>query len=331
MKLQTKFDALNEVLQNNHRFAILSHIHTDGDALGSTLALFHYLRNKGKEAHIFIPGEIPPKYDFLNTERYINRYDGKEAAEIIHRVDVVLILDISALKRLEPFYEPVMQAPAKRFCIDHHPIEENGFDLSIVDTSRVATAEILYAFFKHIDAEIDFSMAEALYTAILSDSGGFRFQHTDQFTFMMAAELVQLGVDPVLMYSRIFEAGHYRQIKAWGALLDRVQSRGTLAWVEVTQEFLQDKKISLEEIDGIIDILRKDRQASILAVFVEKEKDLVMVGLRSKNGVNVGAVAERFGGGGHYHAAGFTMMKPLEQVVRDTIHTLERHNIGGQG
>jgi len=142
----------------------------------------------------------------------------------------------------------------------------------------------------------------------------------------MAADLVEKGVDPVSMYSRIFESGHHRQIKAWGALLDRVQSRGPLTWVEVPQDFLKDKKINLEELDGIIDIMRKDRQASVLAVFVEKEKNVVMVGLRSKNGVNVGSVAAEFGGGGHYHAAGFTVSRPLDEVVQDTILTLEHTN-----
>ncbi len=326
MALQEKFESLNRLLQAHQKFVIFSHIHTDGDALGSSLALYHYLRKEGKEVHVFIPGEIPPKYDFLDTNRHINQFEGDEAEKIIKQADVQIILDISALNRLDCYYKIALEANAVRICIDHHPIEECNFDLSFVDTSRVATGEIVYSFFRHIKAEIDFSIAEALYTAILSDSGGFRFQHTSQLTFRMAADLVELGVDPVLMYSRIFESGHQRQLKAWGALLDKVQSRGPLTWVEVPQEFLMDKKINLEEIDGIIDIMRKDKKASVLAVFVEKEKNLIMVGLRSKNGINVGSVAAEFGGGGHYHAAGFTVSKPLDKVVQDTIFTLEHTN-----
>lgn len=326
MELQKKFDKLNHLLQTHHKFVIFSHIHTDGDALGSSLAIYHYLKNQGKEVHIFIPGDIPPKYDFLDTALYVNRYKGDEAKTIIKQAEVQLILDISALNRLDYYHDIAMETRAVRICIDHHPIDDCGFDLSFVDTTRVATGEIIYSFLKHIDADIDFSIAEALYTAILSDSGGFRFQHTSALTFRMAADLVEKGVDPVLMYGRIFESGHQRQLKAWGALLDKVQSRGPLTWVEVPQEFLRDKKINLEEIDGIIDIMRKDKQASVLAVFVEKEKNLVMVGLRSKNGVNVGSVAAEFGGGGHYHAAGFTVSKPLDKVVQDTILTLEHTN-----
>ena len=326
MELQEKFVKLNHLLQAHQKFVIFSHIHTDGDALGSSLAIYHYLKKQGKKAYIFIPGEIPPKYDYLDTDRYINLLKDSEAEKIIKQADVQIILDISALNRLDCYYNLALETQAVRICIDHHPIDECSFDLSFVDTSRVATGEIIYSFFKYIEAEITFPIAEALYTAILSDSGGFRFQHTSQLTFRMAADLIEQGVDPVLMYSRIFESGHQRQLKAWGALLDRVQSRGPLTWVEVPQEFLQDKKINLEEIDGIIDIMRKDKKASVLAVFVEKEKNLVIVGLRSKNGVNVGSVAAEFGGGGHYHAAGFTVSKPLGKVVQDTILTLEHTN-----
>lgn len=319
-----KFQNLYNIIQNNKRFVLTSHVHTDGDAIGCLIAMFGYIETLKKQVDIFIPGDVPPKYRFLGTDSNINKLKGQKLKDAIQDAEVIIILDVSALTRLEQLYPLIKNSKAKKVCIDHHPFDADWIDLEIIDTDRVATGEIIYEFFKTCNIQINKPMASALYTAILSDSGSFRFQRTDSFTFDMAADLVKLGVDPAEMYGRVYENGTQKQLKAWGDILANVKSKGNLSWLVVPREILNNHKISLEEIDGIIDVLRKIKQALIVIVFVEKEDKEILVGLRSKNGFDVGNLARRLGGGGHFHAAGFTGFEKLDLVVEETLQMIEK-------
>lgn len=323
-KMNNKFEAFKTVIEDNRNFVLTSHVHTDGDALGSLMALRQYLVKLNKKVDIFVPGAIPEKYQFLDADRFVNQLSPAQTGSAIAGADVIIIVDISALDRLAGYHEMILSGKAYKVCIDHHPINDALLDLCIVDEGKVATGEIIYAYLQFVGAEIDLEIARALYTAILSDSGGFRFHRTGSFTFRMAAHLVECGVDPVEIYSRLFEAGSQKQLKAWGKLLTRVNLDRELSWIVVDRQILKKYHLSIEEIDGLIDLMRKSNQASVFIVFVEKSEDEVLVGLRSKNGVNVGRFAATFGGGGHYHAAGFSAFKPLNQVVDETIRKLRK-------
>lgn len=323
--MKEKYDQLNKLIAEQQNFVLISHVNTDGDALGSLIACYYFLKKNNKQAHILVPGEIPARYAFLNTSRLINQQPSAESKQLIARADAVIILDVSDLRRMEEYYEAVMNSAAVKICIDHHPIKGEGMDFCLTDTSRIATAEIIYDFLKHVGAEIDYPMAEALYTAILSDSGSFRFQGTSRFTLQMAADLLGLGIEPSELYSRVYEQAEHRQLRAWGELLYSSHNDGFISWVAVSEKWLKKWDFSLDKLDGLIDIMRRDKEATVFAVFVEKEAQETIVGLRSKNGFDVGNIARRMGGGGHYHASGFTAAKALEEVIGETIDLIERY------
>jgi len=322
--MKEQYEHLHRLLADQQNFVLMSHVNTDGDALGTLVALYYFLRKKNKNVSILVPGEIPSRYEFLNTGRLINQQSVAEGKQKIMRAGAILILDVSDLQRLDVYYEAVMQSPAVKICIDHHPIVAEGMDFCLVDTKRIATAEIVYDFFRYVQAEIDHPMAEALYTAILSDSGSFRFQGTSQFTLQMAADLLGRGIEPSELYSRVYEHAEHRQLRAWGELLYSSHSDGFILWVAVTQEWLRKWGFSLDKLDGLIDIMRRDSEATVFAVFVEKDAQETIVGLRSKNGFDVGEVARLMGGGGHYHASGFTAAKTLNTVISETMELIEQ-------
>lgn len=322
--IDNQFAQLKDLIHQHQRIVLTSHINADGDSIGSVLALYHYLQSLGKQAVVLIPGEVPPKYQFLDTQQIINRLNRAEALKAIDQAGLIIITDVSSLTRLDVFYRPVKASKATKVCIDHHPFKARWIDLSIVDTQRVATGELIYQFFKYCGIPLNREIARALYTAILSDSGSFRFQRTDAFTFQMAAELVQLGIEPAEMYGHVYENGNQSQLKAWGHILSNLQSKGQIAWLVVDNRIMKNFHISLEEIEGIIDIIRKDREAMIVLVFVEKADAEILVGLRSKNGFDVGSLARQFGGGGHYNAAGFTAHRKLDEVVEETIEAINQ-------
>lgn len=323
--LKDKFIELNTLIQSSKRIILTSHVSTDGDALGSLTALYDYLMSINKDVEILIPGKIPPKYHYLKVNDIINRITNHEAEFKINNAQLIIIADISALSRLNGLYPIVKQSPAKKVCIDHHPFKDDWVDLDIVDVNRVATGELIFQFFQTNNIPISAEMAQALYTAVLSDSGSFRFQRTDSFTFNMAAALVEAGADPVEIYSNIYENSTENQLQAWGEILSNIKSRNIFSWLIVPQEIFENYNISVEEIDGIIDVLRKMKDAQIVLVFIEKSKDEVIVGLRSKNGFDVGGFARKFGGGGHHHAAGFRKYDKLDIVVDLTIEEIEKN------
>jgi phosphoesterase RecJ-like protein len=318
MRFQAEFRQISSLIGDNQRFLITSHIHTDGDAIGSSLALYHYLNQLGKAVRVAIPGNIPVKYGFLNTKKIINHTSQKNLAAFIQEAQVVFILDISTLDRLDEFYQPIQESAAYKICIDHHPVEKGWTDLLIQDTTRIATAEIIYDLLRYLKANFNSEIAEALFTAILSDSGGFRYPGTTRDTFRIAADLMGYGPDPARIYNMVYEQASVRQLRVWGRLLHKIEVDGHFSWITIPFEFIRDKQIFPEEVDGLIDLLRKDSKAAVVGVFVQKNEDRVQVGLRSKNGVDVGEIARGFGGGGHKHAAGFTVGKSLIEVVDET-------------
>lgn len=320
--MRDKYSRLKKIIEQNERFVITSHIYTDGDALGSALTFFHYLSGLGKKADILIPGDIPPKYAFLKTDQHVNRYNSEQEKIVVAKADVIIILDISDLQRLDHLFQLVKESGALNVCIDHHPLEPQWVDLSIINTQKVATAELVYEYLKYAGVPLTEYIAQALYTAILSDSGGFRFQKTNQETFSMAADLVKAGANPVRLFSSVFENGRKSQLRAWGKLLSMMDSAGKISWIEVSKNFMKEHDIYLEDIDGIIDIMRKDKDAAVMAVFVEHKRNEILVGLRSKNGVDVGKIATELGGGGHYNAAGFTSVNTLDKTIEFTTKRL---------
>ena len=322
--LEHKFVKLQELIRSNNRIVLTSHVYTDGDAMGCLIALYDYLTSIDKDVEVIIPGNIPPKYHYLNANDIINRTTNFEAEYKISNAQLIIIVDVSSLSRLNGLYSEVKESSAKKVCIDHHPFEGDWIDLGIIDKNRVATGELIFQFFQVNNIQINPLIAQALYTAILSDSGSFRFQRTDSYTFKMAAALVEAGADPTELYGYIYESGSQNQLRAWGEILKNIQSNDKLSWLIAPKELFNDYKISIEEIDGIIDVLRKIKQAQVVLVFIEKSENEVVVGLRSKNGFDVGEFARRFGGGGHHHAAGFQKKDRLEAVIDNTLEEIEK-------
>ena len=322
-KHRLAFQKLKQIIDEHQSFVLISHIHTDGDALGAVMAFYHYLTSRNKHVRAIIPGSLPGRYGFLQIEQSINLYSKKQLQQDIAQTEVILILDISALERMDEWYKPVANSKAKKICIDHHPDMCEGVDLKIIDVQRIATCEIIYEFFVSQQIEISEQMALALYTGILSDSGGFRFEGTNQRTLKIAADLARKNIDPAWVYRQVYEYSNKNQLRFWGHVLAGLQSDGIIDWAVVPKETLQKFNVTLEELNGLIDIIRRDATAQIFAMFVEKEDGQVMVGLRSKNGFDVGKLARSFGGGGHFHAAGFSSDLALEKVVLKTLDKIK--------
>ncbi len=322
------FSRLQNVVRKYQKFLLISHIYTDGDALGSMIALKHYLSRSGKTVQAVVPGDIPEQYEFLDVRKHINCLDEIQTLDFIEHAEVVFILDISALQRMDRWYEPVMQSPAIKICIDHHPEGCSGVDWQLINEERIATAEIIYEFFRATNVTLNKEMALALYTGILSDSGSFRFEGTSSFTLRMAADLTGYGIDPARVYRQVYENSTKAQLRFWGNVLCDLRSEGKIDWAVVTKDMLKQFGVRVQDMNGLVDIIRRDATADVFVMFVENEDGEIMVGLRSKDEFDVGEIARSFGGGGHFHAAGFSSKKSMDRVVRETLTAIKEKKKG---
>ena len=134
------FELIKPLIEQNTNFVLLSHINTDGDALGSAIALDHYLKDLGKKSSILIPGEIPYKYEFLEAKSLVNQGSYQEQSDAISNADVIFILDISGLKRLNIYYEDTKNSKAQKILIDHHPVDPDWVSHSVIVVEKIATA-----------------------------------------------------------------------------------------------------------------------------------------------------------------------------------------------
>ncbi len=232
--------------------------------------------------------------------------------------DVVLLMDCSSPARVGRSSELIDTRQSKVVVIDHHRTALRNGDLVWVDPEAAATAEMLFDWLKSADIPIDNDVATALYTGIATDTGFFAYPNTGAETLRRAAELVEAGAAPHLVYSRINEQRRPATLRLLARALDNMNITfcGKLAWTQVTQDEFAICRAGADDTEGIVNHLRSLAGVEVAAVFVETPVGQVKVSLRSRDNYDVSRLAEKMGGGGHSRAAGMTMEGPMCRARR---------------
>jgi phosphoesterase RecJ-like protein len=310
-RFQGEFDEVAALVERHKRFLILGHIDPDGDCIGSMLALARFLRAKGKRAVCFAPGEIPkiylnlPDAEMIASESEIERFEQ----------EVVFTLDSPTPARTADVVEPKNGQLIVN--IDHHPTNEGYGTINIVEEHTSAAAVLVYRLLEAIDpAGIDSVIADYLYLGILMDTGGFRFQNTNEESLSCAASLVGLGAQPHRLAHDFLFVKTYDSLKLLGAALQSLELHcgGRLAVMEVSDAMIAESGGSMTDTEGFVDYPASVDTIELSALFRELEPEEIRVSLRSRSTHDVARLAERFGGGGHRKAAGLTIRKSLEEA-----------------
>ena len=290
----------------NDGYLVYNHAHPDGDALGSAIALVKILRHIGKKAFAYSPDGIPAKLDFLPYEGIFVSDPEK------YKNFIPLSVDLAGPKLLG-------KAEAPRFALsfDHHLINTLECDRLCLMNRLCSCGEMIFLLADEMSYEPDADCAAALYTAICSDSGGFRYSLTSAQTHRMAARLHEKGIDFAYINRRLFESKTRAQTElikfAYNNL--RFVKDGKFAYVAITVDDLKKCGADDSDVDCVNDIPRS--VDGVLASAVIRERgDGVKVSLRSSDSVDVAAIASRFGGGGHYHAAGLSLDCKAEEAAK---------------
>ncbi|HLB88533.1 MAG TPA: bifunctional oligoribonuclease/PAP phosphatase NrnA, partial [Terriglobales bacterium] len=296
---------LKEVLKHieqRNQFLLTSHARPDGDAIGSALACRQILRAMGKEAEVVLRDGVPRVYrplPFADKVVQADRVNGAYEAAIILECDSI------QRTRLEGLEERFL------ISIDHHLSGRPFANVNWIDPTAVATAEMVYCLAREAGVKISPEIATCLYTAVLTDTGSFMFEGTNERTFTLARELVLAGANPAHCARNVYFGHSTAKMRLLGAALSTLHRAGPLAWTSVSQEQMESCHAKEEDCEGLVNYVLSIHDVEVAAFFRELPDGRYRVSLRSKGGLNVAAVAERFGGGGHQCASGCSLDGPL--------------------
>ena len=314
--MSEKFEQIGQALRENQRFAVLSHVRPDGDALGSQLALGLSLKQLGKDVRIWNEDGMLAKYSFLPSANLLTKPPADP-----EDVDVAIALDTAIQNRLGTAL-PAVRSAKVWINIDHHPSNPGYGDLVQIDPKAPATGEILFELIKSEKLPIDAAIAENLYVAISTDTGSFQYPNTTARTLEIAAELIRAGVDVGRVSQLTYENYPRRRVELLRDLLGTMRFDANDRVASFSLSLATAKKLGVlpEDNEGLIDHLRAIRGVIVAVFFEELPDGKVRVSMRSKNEkVNVCAICEKFGGGGHVLAAGARVRGTLAEVEKKVL------------
>jgi phosphoesterase RecJ-like protein len=309
------------------RLALSTHINADGDGCGSEAALARLLAQRGMSSRIVNPTPWPALFDFLLGDDVVDA--SPKGAKALAGIDVLIVVDISDVKRLGMLADAVRKLQVPRLVLDHHvPSEDPAGTVLLTDTTACATGELVYDLARVLGLEITPSIARALYTAILTDTGSFRFSNTSPRCLAVAAELLAHGVNPEEMYQRVYANAPLGRIRVLAEALGtlEVDQEHGLAWLSVTPGSVERHDVKSEDLDGIVEHARSIAGTKMALFFRDLGHGKIKVSFRSTGAVDVNQFARRFGGGGHAKAAGALIVGSLEEV-RETVVAAAREYV----
>ncbi|MCB0162954.1 MAG: bifunctional oligoribonuclease/PAP phosphatase NrnA [Anaerolineae bacterium] len=314
------------IIENNERFVLSSHINPDCDALGSELALAEYLRSLGKTVSIINTDSTAANYRFLDPKQRIDQFSEKRHTRIIKKADVIIVLDASGgWERLGGVGKWLARAEAIKLCIDHHPDATDFVDVAVVDTEASATSELIYELIVAMGGSLSKHIAQALYAAIVTDTGSFRFPKTSPRTHRITAELLAAGADPMYIYRQIYEQNLLEAVQLKGHIMASIQTaaNGQIAYYGVSQNTLKQFNVKTSELDGVASLGQLIGGVRVTIFCMELPQDRVKISLRSDGTVTVNQIAFDYGGGGHPSAAGAIGEGSLAGIMAELVAKVE--------
>lgn len=309
--MKASFHEIARAINQATRIAILSHVRPDCDAIGSQIALALSLQQLGKEISAWNEDGLPESYRFLEKSDLIHRPPSEP-----EEFDLAIALDTASQQRLGTALRAVQRANLW-INIDHHASNPGYGDLVYIDALAPATGQIVYEFLRTEDLPLTQAAAGALYAAISTDTGSFRYANVTARTFEIAAELLKSGVNAAAIANKLYESYPKRRVQLLGQILPQVtfDADDQIASMSLTNETKQRLEIQPDDIDGLIDYVRSVDTVVVAIFFEELPEGKIRLSMRSKDDrVDVNRICGEFGGGGHPRAAGARIRGNMEEV-----------------
>jgi phosphoesterase RecJ-like protein len=293
---------------------LTTHVNADGDGVGSEIGLWYMLRAQGISVKIANPTRIPDRFDFLIPD---GADASKHAVREIERADIVASLDIGDITRLGELAAVIDKRQPPFVCIDHHvgPVKLPPGPC-LIAPDATATAELIFDLASVAGWPLTPESAQALYVGLLTDTGGFRFSNTTARALRVAAALLEKGVDPEEVYASVYASAPEGRVRLLAEVLQTlvVEPDVGLAWVSVPADALRRHEVTPDDLDGIVEFPRSIAGVRLALLFRHIGNGRIKVSFRSMGEVDVAALADQFGGGGHHRAAGASLAGTMADV-----------------
>ncbi len=322
---RTAIEQLAEHLCSGKTVALSTHMNSDGDGCGSEIALGLLLAQRGMTPRLVNPTPWPELFDFLRTDAVPDRTAA--GAKALDGADVLVVLDISDVKRLGTIADRVRKLSIPKLVIDHHIAgDDPPGTIVLSDTGACATGELVFDLASVLDLEITPEIARALYVAILTDTGSFRFSNATPRCHAVAGQLLSIGVDPEEMYIRIYASAPAGRLRLLAEVLStlEVDLDAGLAWLSMSAGALEKYGVRSEDLDGIVEHARSIAGTRMALFFRDLGHGKVKLSFRSTGDVDVNAFAGEFGGGGHAKASGALIAGSLTAVRERVVAAARR-------
>ncbi|TNE50242.1 MAG: bifunctional oligoribonuclease/PAP phosphatase NrnA [Bacteroidetes bacterium] len=313
---------LRQLLHIPQNIAVFSHRNPDGDAIGSALAMQHYLEQYGHTVHVLFPSEYPEEFGFLPGAEDILIWDihTEECKQVLAKKNVFIFLDFNAYSRIDKLGDYVKNMPGKRILIDHHLYPEPISDFEFSDPAASSTCELVYGFITGLGdgQKINPTVGKCIYTGIVTDTGSFRHA-TNSNVFRITADLVERGVDDTGIQDKIFNSQKEKHLRLLGhCLANRMEylPEYRTAFIWLTRKDYEEFDIQRGDTEGIVNYLLTMRDVK-LAAFIHNQPTIVKLSLRSKGDFDVQEICHsHFNGGGHKNAAGAYSHDSLKATIQ---------------
>ena len=328
-----KASEIKRLVEKSDRFAILVHRNPDGDAVGSSLALAHFLRGMGKIADVIVPNAFPDFLKWLPASDSVVNFEQKreEAVELLNKADIIFCLDFNALSRIGEIADIVSPLSTPRILVDHHLYPEEGFAVAVSNTAACSTAELVYNLLDYLNdgALLSRYIAECLYTGIMTDTGNFAYASNRKEIYLVVARLIEAGIDKDVIYRKVFYNYSIDRLRLFGYVMNHKlsyypQSNATL--ITLTYNEMRRFNAIKGDTEGLVNMPLQIKGVRFSCFLREEQPGKINVSLRSVDDFPCKSVAaDFFSGGGHKNASGGEVQGTMEEAVERFNRAIEKY------
>ena len=325
---------IKQLLSTEKKIIIVAHKNPDGDAIGSTLGLYHYLLKANHHLHVIVPNDYPSFLKWIPGENTILKHDTHttKSNALIEDADVIFTLDFNAFHRTGNMETVLSESKAIKIMIDHHQAPDNYAKYIFSDVLMSSTCEMIYHFIDMLGGTdtVDKNIATCLYVGIMTDTGSFRFAATTSKTHQIVAQLIEKGANNSQIHNNVYDTNSYERLQLLGCALTNLKVIPELrtAYISLSQEKLYKYHYKKGDTEGIVNYALSLNNIIFAAIFIEdKQEGIIKISLRSKGNFSVNKFSRtHFNGGGHTNAAGGKSDLPLKDTIEKFISTLSGYN-----
>lgn len=324
---------IKSLLASPKKIVIVTHKNPDGDAIGSSLALFHYLTKINHSVTVITPNDYPDFLKWVPGQDLILKFDSQnsQSLEALNNADIVFTLDFNAFHRAGDMENTLAENKSLKIMIDHHQQPDPYAKYTYSDVSMSSTCEMIYNFIEMLGDldHLDSNMATAIYLGIMTDTGSFRFNSTTSRTHRVIADLIDKGAQNTLIHNQVYDTNSYNRLQLLGCALSnlKVMPEYRAAYITLTLKELQKFDYKKGDTEGFVNYALSLNNIVLAAIFIEDaQQNIVKISLRSKGDFSVNLMSRsHFEGGGHTNAAGGKSDLPIKETVEKFISILPQY------